>query len=147
MNWMGPFKINEILDDCLTHMRPWPEEVGGIYLISEKPWSEKPAKECAPLYVGSTERSGGLRERTGELIVTMLGFFGVKGQRRHSGGESLHEYCKNRRLNPKELYLGWMECDCPTCAEYILYHQLNPKLNRITPKYSYEHKPICPYTI
>ena len=103
MKWTGPYTIDELLDSILHPAHPRPPESDGVYLISKVEWSGEPAKDCIPLSVGSnTGRSKRFRTRIGDLIADMFGFF-TDDTGHHSGGQSLHGYCKKEQLNPKEL--------------------------------------------
>jgi len=140
MKWIGSYTIDELLDSFLKPSHPQPPEDKGVYLISENPWNGKPTRDCIPLYVGSnTGKSKRFRTRIGDLIADMFGFFGTETGH-HSGGQTLHGYCKRNRLNPKKLYIGWMEnCSCVRCAENQAYDQLKPSLNRNRPTQCKEH--------
>jgi hypothetical protein len=64
------------------------------------------------------------------LIIRMFGFSAA----RHSGGGSLHQYCRENRLNPKNLYIGWLKnCQCVRCDENKIYDLLQPPLNKRRP--------------
>ena len=82
------------------------------------------------------------RTRVGELIAHMFGFFveGTASGSKHSGGRSLFHYCSKKRLDPRELYIGWLEnCTCYRCAENEVYDQLEPLLNKQRPGRCTEH--------
>jgi len=50
-------------------------------------------------------------------------------------------------LNPKDLYIGWVEnCNCVRCAESYIYELLEPKLNVNRPPTCKEHKGEERYT-
>lgn len=136
MKWVGPFTINKLLNSCLDDAHPWPPESNGVYLVSRKAWKIRPNWDCIPLYVGSnTGRSSGLCTRVGDLIADMFGFFWHS-----SGGQSLYNYCKEKKLNPKRLYIGWVEnCGCFRCAENYIYDLLKPELNRRRPAKCKQH--------
>ena len=141
MEWIGPFKIDELLNRCFDSSFPKPPEAKGVYLISKKAWNGQPTKNCHPLYVGSnTGKSKRLRTRIGDLIADMFGFFGTETGH-HSGGQTLHGYCRKRNLNPKQLYIGWLGgCDCVRCLENDIYKQLGPSQNKRRPATCNEHK-------
>jgi hypothetical protein len=134
MNWKGPYTINRLLGSLLEPPNLRPPEAHGVYLISQKSWENQPAKDCIPLYVGSntgtTER---FRIRIGDLIADMFGFFGSeKGH--HSGGRSLHNYCRGKHMNPKKLYIAWTsDFPCERCSENAVYDRLKPSLNKKRP--------------
>jgi hypothetical protein len=140
MQWIGSYSIDILLDSFLISSHPKPPESNGVYLISLKPWNNQPTKECVPLYVGSnTGRSPRFRTRIGDLIADMFGFFGSETGH-HSGGQSLNNYCKEHKLNPKNLYIGWVKkCGCLRCAENSIYNHLNPLLNKNRPSKCREH--------
>ena len=74
--WTGPVTINELLDNGVQNVEPWPQESDGVYLISEQSWERKPYLECKPLYVGSTTgQSPRFRTRIGDLVADLFGFF------------------------------------------------------------------------
>ena len=134
MKWIGPFTIDELLDSFLQPSRPRPPESNGVYLISKKNWSGEPTKDCIPLYVGSnTGKSKRFRTRIGDLMADMFGFFSADTGH-HSGGQSLHNYCKKEQMNPKKLFIGWVEnCSCVRCLENQIYDRLKPCLNKNRP--------------
>ena len=135
MKWIGPFKIDSLLDNCLDEWHPWPPEANAVYLVSQKAWKTRPTGDCIPLYVGSnTGRSPRFRTRVGDLIADMFGFFAHS-----SGGQSLYNHCKQERINPKQLYIGWAGCSCMRCAENLLYDYLEPKLNKVRPSRCLDH--------
>ncbi len=140
MEWMGPYLIDVLLDSFLIDSHPRPPEGDGVYLISEKPWKGKPEIGCVPLYVGgNTGKSKRFRTRIGDLIADMFGFFG-DDTAHHSGGQTLHKYCMDKRVSPKNLYIGWLEkCKCVRCAENKVYDELQPLLNKKRPSRCREH--------
>ena len=140
MQWVGPFTIDELLDRMMESANQRPPEAKGVYLISQKPWNWKPTAECNPLYVGSnTGKSKRFRTRIGDLIADLFGFFGEETGH-HSGGETIHEYCMEHRINPKELYIGWMKVvGCLRCTECKFYEQLKPSLNKNRPSRCNDH--------
>ena len=140
MEWIGAYSIDALLDSFLTPLHPRPPEANGVYVISKNPWNGQPTRDCIPLYVGSnTGKSKRFRTRIGDLIADMFGFFG-DDTGHHSGGQSLHAYCKENHLNPKKLYIGWVEkCSCVRCMENRVYDQLKPLLNKNRPTRCKEH--------
>jgi hypothetical protein len=153
MKWIGPYTIDDLLDLCLTKPDRRPAEANGVYLISERKWEGQPTRDCIPLYVGgNTSTSTRLRIRVGDLIADMFGFFrtrkdhtatkmGHRAKRgHHSGGQTLYEHCRGNALNPKKLYVAWVEeCGCARCAENQLYGELTPLLNKNRPPQCNEH--------
>lgn len=140
MKWIGPYTIDKLLDSCLKPHHPRPPETNGVYLISRKLWNGKPTSNSIPLYVGSnTGKSKRFRTRIGDLIADMFGFFGTETTH-HSGGQTLHEYCLKKRLNPKSLYIAWVEdCTCVRCSENLAYDRLEPSLNKKRPNRCKDH--------
>ncbi len=140
MEWIGPYSIDELLDSFLKPSFPIPPETNGVYLISKNTWNIQPTSDCIPLYVGSnTGKSKRFRTRIGDLIADMFAFFG-DDTGHHSGGQSLHNYCKRSHTNPKNLYIGWAEkCRCVRCVENKIYDQLKPRLNKNRPTRCKEH--------
>ena len=134
MRWKGPYTIGDLLDQSVGRDCPKPPLDNGVYVISRKPWKLEPAAPCNPLYVGSnTGRSKRFRTRIGDLIADMFGFYGG-GTGHHSGGQSLHEFCRREKLNPTQLYIGWAEdCECARCTENHLFDRFRPRLNRNRP--------------
>jgi hypothetical protein len=130
------FKFIQVLADS-PDMPPLAESV---YLISLKPWKSEPNAAYVPLYVGgNTSTSNRFRTRMGDLIADIFGFFGG-GSGHHSGGQSLHDYCREHKINPKKLYVGWIErCDCRRCAENTIFDQMTPQLNKKRPGYCRTH--------
>lgn len=141
MKWVGPLCVDELLDYCLDDSRPRIPESGSVYLISAKSWNLRPDTDCGPLYVGSnTGASPRFRTRVGDLIADMFGFFGNQTGH-HSGGISIHEYCKQNNLHPKSLYIGWVSnCGCIRCAESYIHELLDPELNRNRPPKCKRHQ-------
>lgn len=132
LKWVGPFTIEKLLDNCLDDSFGRPPESRSVYLVSQKAWEVRPSDDCIPLYVGSnTGKSPRFRTRIGDLIADMFGFYQIQADTGHSsGGRSLHLYCKDRDLNPKKLYIGWLrECNCVRCAENYIFDLLDPRLN------------------
>ena len=140
MEWRGAYSIDVLLDSFLMPLPTRPPQDSGVYLISKNPWHGEPTTDCIPLYVGSnTGKSRRFRTRIGDLIADMFGFFG-DDTGHHSGGQSLHEYCKGNHLNPKNLYIGWVEkCRCVRCVENSVYDRLKPLLNKNRPTRCKEH--------
>jgi len=141
VKWVGPYTVDELLDNCLDNAFPKNPECQSIYVVSKKSWDLRPfAEDCSPLYVGSTTGMvPRFRTRIGDLIADMFGFFQPQSGH-HSGGMSLHGYCKQKNTNPKKLYIGWLEnCQCVRCAEYFFWDLLSPELNVKRPPKCEEH--------
>jgi hypothetical protein len=86
---------------------------------------------------GNTSQSAQFLTRVGSLIADMLGFWS-----HHSGGQSLWTYCNQKRVQPLDLYLGWVEgVACPRCAEAEVYRALAPELCRKAPASCGVHSP------
>jgi hypothetical protein len=134
MPWVGPFRLKEMLQNCLDHAQETPQEAGGVYVVSEKAWTGAPDKQAGVLYVGgNTGESDRFKTRIGDLIADMFGFFG-SSTGHHSGGRHLHEWCKEDGRHPWDLYIGWKtDVGCPRCAEYSAFEELEPSENRIRP--------------
>src|SRR4051794_8723530 len=116
MKWVGPITIGMLLDQVVAARPIMPPVSDSVYLISRKPWKSAPGASCEPLYVGgNTSTSERFRTRMGDLIADMFGFYS-SATGHHSGGQSLNAYCKEDKINPKKLYVGWLErCDCRRC--------------------------------
>lgn len=138
--WVGPYRIDEVLDNCLNDGFPRSPESDSVYLVSARTWNKRPSQGCLPLYVGSTTgESTRFRARIGDLIAAMFGFF-QDGARHSSGGKSLYRYCKINNTNPKQLYIAWLaRCGCRRCAEHYFWEDLKPQLNRNEPPFCGEH--------
>jgi hypothetical protein len=134
VEWHGPYPIGELLDNCLQQGVDLPPDSQGVYVVSKRSWDGTPTLACDPLYVGSTTgNSARFRTRVGDLIADMFGFFTTETAH-HSGGQSLHKFCKESGIHPNQLYISWLsDCACVRCEEVRLYQQLRPKLNRKCP--------------
>ena len=142
MEWVGPFTIDQLLNNLFDSRIPLPPVSDGVYVVSRLRWTSHPTPNCEPLYVGSnTSGSRLFRTRIGSLIADIFGFYGGdKGH--HSGGQSIHGYCLKREIDPKMLYLGWQEdVECQRCSEAELYFYLEPKLNKKRPAKCNIHTP------
>jgi hypothetical protein len=144
--WSKPCTIDELLngfhkshkrkniskDDWIPNEN-WIPNGKSVYLVSKKNWRKKPndepTKECEPLYVGSiTGESERFRTRIGDLIADMFGFYNNKKIGHHSGGQALHKYCIDHKLNPKKLYISWLKsCSCHRCMENKIFDQLEDR--------------------
>lgn len=143
--WIGPFKIGDLLANCLNDEQAWPGNTRGVYLISLHEWRGVPNSKCEPLYVGgNTGKSNRFATRIGDLIADIFGFYGG-GTGHHSGGQSLYDYCKKNDLHPSKLFIGWAEVEsCPRCAEVKLAMHLAPLWNaRKTPLLNKSRPPQC----
>jgi hypothetical protein len=132
--WIGSFTIKELLDNTLNPEFPRPPVDKGVYLVTRKRWHTKPTQTSIPLYVGSnTSYSKLFRTRIGSLIADMFGFYGGdKGH--HSGGQSLHAWCINEHVDPRDLFIAWTaDTDCHRCDEVRLFDELSPLLNKKKP--------------
>lgn len=134
LEWVGPFSVRDLLLHSNDSALPVPPEAGSAYLVSKRRWSGAPTAHCKPLYVGgNTGRGARFRTRIGDLIADMFGFFGSETGH-HSGGQTLHRWCKKNGVNPLKLHLAWVaRCDCHRCLEVDLVRDLAPLLNRKAP--------------
>jgi hypothetical protein len=145
--------IDELLNQVTAVSPVMPPVADSAYLVSRKPWNTVPDRSCEALYVGgNTGIPDRFRTRVGDLIADMFGFYsgsasvdaGNSTTGHHSGGQSLNKHCKAEKLNPKALYIGWLErCECKRCAEITLYEQLRPKLNKKRPSECTRHSRRC----
>jgi hypothetical protein len=135
MKWIGPYKIDRLLDGMLTDHFSKPPDSDSVYLVSLKKWKKKPTANCKPIYVGSNISISPLfRKRVGDLIADMFGFFTDARKGHHSGGQSIYKFCRERKFNPKDLFIGWLKtCRCSRCAENKIYDSLNPERNKKRP--------------
>lgn len=136
MNWVGPIIIDELLDGAFNPNIPRPPLEPSVYLVSRIPWQGEPTVACVPLYAGGLLSNWPrFRTRIGDLIADMFGFFGEVGKKgHHSGGQSIFRYCIANGINPRHLYIGWVQnVSCHRCAEIALYEKLSPKLNKKRP--------------
>ncbi len=150
--WIGPFKVKVLLENCMNKSQEWPAKDNGVYVVSKEKWRGEPKITNKILYVGgNTGKSERFATRIGDLIADMFGFYGG-GTGHHSGGRSINKDCKNENLNPLNLYLGWKKylidpeskssrpANCPRCHERTLYDDLKPKLNKKKPSKCPWHK-------
>ena len=133
-NWVGPFRIKDLLSASVDGRLPRPPESESAYLVSRYAWIREPNEKCKPLYVGGTTgRSARFRTRIGDLLADLFGFFGTESSH-HSGGRSLHQWCKENKVNPLQLYIAWVrKTRCHRCLEISLVNKLNPSLNKKSP--------------
>lgn len=132
--WVGPFKVQELLAHCIDNTLPLPPDSGSAYLVSERSWRSEPTARCKPLYVGgNTGQSARFRTRLGDLLADAFGFFGDETGH-SSGGRSLHAWCREHAVSPLGLYLAWVDhCTCHRCLELELFRELSPLLNKNAP--------------
>ena len=133
-DWVGPFEVRELLAHCIDEALPLPPESGSAYLVSRHTWRGEPTPRCEPLYVGgNTGQSARFRTRLGDLIADLFGFFGAETGH-HSGGMSLHRWCREHQVSPLALHIGWLDrSSCHRCLEGDLVRELAPVLNRKAP--------------
>ena len=129
--WVGPFLVRDLLAHSIDDSVPPPPEHGSAYLVSKNAWSGTPTSRCAPLYVGgNTGQSARFRARLGDGLADAFGFW-VPRPGHHSGGESVHRWCRDNRINPLSLYRAWVARY--RCLEVDLVRSLSPILNRKNP--------------
>ena len=132
--WVGPFQVRQLLDRCLDERFPKPPESNSCYLVTQNRWRRSPSARSALLYIGgNTGTSKRFRTRLGDLLADMFGFYGGESGH-HSGGQSIHKWCRINSVNPSELYIAWIEgTECHRCLEGRLCRALQPELNQKTP--------------
>jgi hypothetical protein len=133
--WHGPFRVSDLLVNCLNENQDWPPEDRGVYLVSRRSWNGEPDKICEPLYVGSTTgRSPRFCTRVGDLVADMFGFYGTYTGH-SSGGIKLYRFCREQGVHPGDLFLSWYSGEkvCPRCHETRWYDRLQPPLNGSRP--------------
>lgn len=145
--WVGPFQIRAILEASINAELPKPPATGSAYIVTRRAWQTDPDTESHVLYVGgNTGKPGRFRTRVGDLLADALGFFTKKTSRHpgtghHSGGMSLHQWCKDHSVNPLDLYIAWVEgSTCHRCLEIGLYRKLSPELCKKAPARCRQHK-------
>ena len=138
--WIGPFQVRRLLEGCFDAAVPKPPDSGSAYVVTLKRWRAGPSAKSEPLYVGgNVGRSKRFRTRVGDLLADAFGFYGSETGH-HSGGKSLHKWCKKNGVNPLELYIGWVaSTKCHRCLEVRLFSELQPRLNRKTPPQCVKH--------
>lgn len=134
MCWHGPYRIRDLLENVVHDDRLRPGDDAGIYVVTCRGWDGTPSVESCVLYVGgNTGKSKRFPTRIGDLLADTFGFFGSETGH-HSGGQSLWEWCRQERVNPLDLYIGWRTgVRCGRCAEARAYERLAPKLNKKRP--------------
>lgn len=138
--WVGPFRIEQLLADAVDEKLPKPPDSGSAYVVTRAAWKVAPTASDWPLYVGSNSgKSSRFRTRIGDLIADTFGFYGG-GTGHHSGGQSIHKWCKENHFNPLQLHIGWIEDGgCHRCLEIDLFETLSPTLNRVKPSRCPKH--------
>ena len=133
-HWVGPFELRSLLEHSIDETHPKPPESGSAYVVTVKTWHSEPDASCLPLYVGGTTGKGArFRTRIGDLIADLLGFYGSETGH-HSGGQSLHKWCKQHSVDPLSLSIAWVKgAACHRCLEVNLVAGLSPSLNRKAP--------------
>lgn len=130
LKWTGPFRVADLLANCLVDDHPWPPESKAVYLVARRPWKGAPGDQCGPLYFGGTTgASERFCTRIGDLIADMHGFYGRRTGH-HSGGQKLWVWCRNHRVVPGELFLGWATAPCSRCAEVEVAESLAPEWSK-----------------
>ena len=134
MAWIGPFQLRRLLENSLKPGQPMPPEADGVYVVSLKQWTTQPTANDGILYVGgNTGKSKRFRTRVGDLVADMLGFYGSETGH-HSGGQTLCTHCREKGINPLNLWLGWRDrVACRRCAEIELFDALKPIKNKSRP--------------
>jgi hypothetical protein len=141
MKWIGPLTLDKLLNQVSAAAPPMPPASDSVYLVSLKAWKGEPTGACEPLYIGgnTSTTSARFRTRLGDLVADLFGFY-TDETGHHSGGRSLNLYCRKHRINPKSLFIGWVDrCECRRCAEIMLYEKFTPKLNKNRPSYCKVH--------
>jgi len=140
MSWIGPYQFRKLLENAHSRKPPRPGEVGAVYVVTRRRWRSRPSRRSGVLYVGGTTgHSRRFRTRIGDLIADTFGFF-CRGTRRHSGGRSLYRWCREHRVNPMDLYIGWRDrAPCKRGAEVEEYERLRPLLNKNRPPRCSKH--------
>jgi hypothetical protein len=140
LTWRGPFQIKNYLENAISRdpvwWRRWPPVDNAVYLVSRRSWTESPTTACLPLYVGGTTgESERFRTRVGDLIADLFGFYGGNTGH-HSGAQSLYDWCYEKRVHPRDLWLGWARGrgrrSCSRCAEVHLYNTF-PRATKTVP--------------
>ncbi len=140
-NWIGPYKLRDLLDRIGgAEPRIFPEDKG-LYVFSLNSWTKEPNDL---LYLGSAHAtdSTNLCHRMGNEVISALGFHGaIAGA--GSGGIKLSEHCRREDTNPLDLRLAWCifsEGMCPVPDERALYEQHK---NKRSPRLLNEKLPTC----
>jgi len=139
--WVGPFKIGDLLADCISPTAIFPPDFGSAYLVTQHPWRRVPTKASNALYVGgNTGKSKRFRTRIGDLLADSFGFFtGMRGH--HSGGQSIRKWTLENGVSPLDLHLAWVKPgECHRCLEVTLVENLKPRLNKHRPAACASHR-------
>jgi hypothetical protein len=134
--WVGPFRVRVLLNRCLADdLTPddWPPNAGSAYLITRKGWRSQPTAKCEPLYIGGiTGKSQRFRTRIGDLLADAFGFYNETNRiGHHSGGKHLHEWCRDHKVHPLDLYIAWIKrTKCHRCLEFNLHRYWTTKLEK-----------------
>lgn len=126
MPWVGPYKLRDLIENCMEEDQEWPHATKGAYLVSVKSWEGEPGESASALYVGSSgENSNRFCTRIGDLVADMLGFYdGNTGH--HSGGQKIWEWCRKQETNPLDLYMAWKtHVQCVRCEENYYYDKFD----------------------
>jgi hypothetical protein len=136
--------LRNYLEKSTDADQPWPpeDETNGVYVVSKRPWTGAPSRDDDILYVGGNrDKSSCFFDRVSNLIADMLGLFGGNVYR-HSGGQWLWHYCREKGIKPLDLYLGWaVGIPCRRCGEAEVYKKLQPERRKKSPPSCAEHLP------
>ncbi|MCF8721780.1 hypothetical protein [Nitrospina gracilis] len=152
--WVGPFTIKQLLENCHNCEQEWPPDTNGVYVVSLKKWRGQPKRSSEVIYVGGNAgKSKRFATRIGDLFADIFGFYGG-GTGHHSGGQAIYEFCNSKRTPPLELFIGWKKYlidpkvkssrfhNCPRCQELKLYEQfkgIGDFLNKYRPRKCKKH--------
>jgi len=137
LQWVGPFVLRDYLGGLLSMtLNVWPPARPGVYVVSSQPWTGRPV-EGVVLYTGATKN---LLDRMGNLIRDVLGFYGPVEDApdewvgKHSGAQTLWQYCRDRGEPVGDLVIGWAATasPCQWCMEKEVAGLLKPTLNKRT---------------
>lgn len=109
-SWVGPFQIRKLLETAFNaNADKWkPPAQGSAYLVTRRTWRSNPKSASVPLYVGGiTGKSHRFRTRIGDLLADAFGFY-TETTGHSSGGQSLHDWCCENRVNALDLYIAWV---------------------------------------
>ena len=136
VQWIGPMPLEVVLRRSADPSFGLPPAEPSVYLVTRGSWDQSPGDASDPLYVGGiTGRSCRFRDRFGQLVARLCGLFTTGN---HSGGESLHRFCREHGIDPLTLQVAWVDRPaCHRCLEGQLYEELHPRLNKKRP-------PACP---
>ena len=132
VRWIGPMPIEMMLRRSADPSFALPPAEPSVYLVTRNPWKQSPGDASDPLYVGGvTGGKSRFRDRVGQLVAHLHGLF-TEGK--HSGGESLHAFCREGGIDPLTLQLAWADRpSCHRCLEGEVYDELRPRLNKKRP--------------